>query len=131
VTIIMTASPAGPPADSGKVLQLRAVDAQTEVRLDEAKPEAPSYVDLTSGDGQRRAIIPEHWRTWDNARRHVSLAAARHVHRGAYHGVRSPGYLGKSGWKGPIDRKGDAVMTETDNKGNPKPLFGDGKKKGE
>jgi hypothetical protein len=39
--------------------------------------------------------------------------------------------LRKSGWKGPIDRKGDAVMTETDNKGNPKPLFGDGKKKGE
>jgi S-DNA-T family DNA segregation ATPase FtsK/SpoIIIE len=96
VTIIMTASPTGPPADSGKVLQLRAVDAQTEVRLDEAKPEAPSYVDLTSGDGQRRAIIPEHWRTWENARRHVSLAAARHVHRGAYHGVRSPGYFAKA-----------------------------------
>ena len=92
----MTSEPTDPPADSGNIVPLRAVDAQTEVRLDEAKPAAPSYVDLTSGDGQRRPVIPEHWRTWENARRHVSLAAARHGHRAAYHGVRSPAYFAKA-----------------------------------
>jgi len=76
-----------------EVVPLRAVDAETEVRLDEDKPPGPSYVDLTSGDSQRRAIIPEHWRTWENAKRHVSLAAARHGHLAAYHGLRSPAYF--------------------------------------
>jgi hypothetical protein len=36
--------------------------------------------------------------------------------------------LRKSGFKGPIDRNGNAVMSRTDNKGNPKPLFGKGSK---
>jgi DNA segregation ATPase FtsK/SpoIIIE, S-DNA-T family len=72
------------------VVQLRAVDAQTEVRLDEDQAVAAAYVDLTGGEAQRRPLIPEHWRTWENARRHVSLAAARHGHRAAYHGLRSP-----------------------------------------
>jgi hypothetical protein len=31
--------------------------------------------------------------------------------------------LRKSGWKGPIDHKGNAVMTRTDKHGNPVPLF--------
>jgi hypothetical protein len=31
--------------------------------------------------------------------------------------------LRESGWKGPIDHKGNAVMTRTDSKGNPLPLF--------
>ena len=84
------------PAEGGKVVQLRAHDAQTEVRLDEDKPPGPSYVDLTGGDSQRRPLIPEHWRTWENARRHVSLAAARHGHRAAYHGLRSPSYFVKA-----------------------------------
>ena len=63
-----------PPTASrdGKVVPLRAVDAQTEVRLDEAEPPGPSYVDLTSGEAKRRPIIPEHWRTRENAKRHVS-----------------------------------------------------------
>ena len=34
--------------------------------------------------------------------------------------------LRDSGWKGPIDHNGNAVMAETDGKGNPKPLFGNG-----
>jgi hypothetical protein len=38
--------------------------------------------------------------------------------------------LRKSGWKGPIDHKGNAVMTETDNKGNPKGLLNSNKKGG-
>jgi S-DNA-T family DNA segregation ATPase FtsK/SpoIIIE len=86
------------PADrgGGRLVPLRAVDAQTEVRLDEDNTEAPSYVDLTSGGPQRRPIIPEHWRTWDNARRHIALAAARHGHRAAYHSVRSPTYFVKA-----------------------------------
>ena len=87
----MTSAPTDPPADGGTVVPLRAADALTEVHLDEDK--GPSYVDLTSGEAQRRPLIPEHWRTWENAKRHVSLAAARHGHRAAYHGLRSPGVL--------------------------------------
>jgi hypothetical protein len=36
--------------------------------------------------------------------------------------------LRKSGFKGPIDHKGDPVMTEIDKHGNPKPMFGKGGK---
>jgi DNA segregation ATPase FtsK/SpoIIIE, S-DNA-T family len=89
----MSSEPTGPPADGGTVVPLRAADAQTEVRLDEDKPPGPAYVDLTTGDAQRRPIIPPHWRTWEAAKRHVSLAAARHGHLAAYHGVRSPAYF--------------------------------------
>jgi S-DNA-T family DNA segregation ATPase FtsK/SpoIIIE len=78
------------------VVPLRAVDAHTEVRLDEDKPPGAAYVDLTGGEAQRRPLVPEHWRTREAARRHVSLAAARHGHRAAYHGLRSPGYFFKA-----------------------------------
>ena len=84
-----------PPPEDGRVIPLRAVDAQTEVRLDE-DGHASAYVDLTSGDAQRRDIIPAHWRSWENAKRHIALAAARHGHRAAYHGVRSPAYFAKA-----------------------------------
>jgi S-DNA-T family DNA segregation ATPase FtsK/SpoIIIE len=84
-----------PGQEPGKVLQLRAVDAQTEIRVDEDAQTA-SYVDLTGGDAQRRPVIPEHWRTWDNARRHIALAAGLHAHRAAYHGVRSPAYFARA-----------------------------------
>ena len=80
----------------GKVVPLRAAEVPTEVRLDEDKPPGPAYVDLTSGEAQRRPLIPEHWRTWQNAKRHVSLATARHGHRAAYHSLRSPGYFAKA-----------------------------------
>jgi S-DNA-T family DNA segregation ATPase FtsK/SpoIIIE len=90
----MTSEPTDPPADRGTVVPLRAVDAHTEVRTDESP--GPSYVDLTSGQAQRRPVIPEHWRTWENARRHISLAAARHGHRAAYHSLRSPAYFGRA-----------------------------------
>ena len=89
----MTSAPNDPPADGGNVVPLRAVDAQTEVRLDEDQGAAPAYVDLTRGDGQRRPLVPEHWRTRENAKRHLSLMAARHGHRAAYHGLRSPAYF--------------------------------------
>jgi hypothetical protein len=36
--------------------------------------------------------------------------------------------LRKSGFKGPIDWNGNAVMSRTDNKGNPEPLFKPSKK---
>jgi S-DNA-T family DNA segregation ATPase FtsK/SpoIIIE len=88
--------PEPPEPPRAQVVPLRAVDAQTEVALDEGRPPAPAYVDLTGTGAQRRAIIPEHWRTRENAKRHVSLAMARHGHRAAYHGVRSPGYLVKA-----------------------------------
>ena len=80
----------------GKVIQLRAVDAGTEVRLDEADPPGPSYVDVSTGDAKRRPVIPEHWRTREAARRHITLMAARHGHRAAYHSVRSPAYFAKA-----------------------------------
>jgi S-DNA-T family DNA segregation ATPase FtsK/SpoIIIE len=79
-----------------EVIPLRAVDAGTEVRVDEGTVPGASYVDLSGGQEQRRPIIPEHWRTWENARRHAGLAAARHGHRAAYHGVRAPGYFAKA-----------------------------------
>jgi DNA segregation ATPase FtsK/SpoIIIE, S-DNA-T family len=81
--------------DGGNVVSLRAVDAQTEVRLDEDKP-GPSYVDLTSGGAQRKAIIPDHWSSREAARTHIRLAVARHGHLAAYHGVRSPAYFMKA-----------------------------------
>jgi DNA segregation ATPase FtsK/SpoIIIE, S-DNA-T family len=94
VKIIMSSDPIDPPAEGGNVVPLRAVDAGTEVRTDESA--GPSYVDLTSGEAQRRPLIPEHWKTWENAKRHVGLAAARHGHRAAYHGLRSPSYFAKA-----------------------------------
>ena len=59
----------------------------------------PAYVDLTSGErAAQRRIIPEHWRTWEDAEAApVSWRAARHGHRAAYHGVRSPGVLRQGG----------------------------------
>ena len=92
----MSSEPTGPPAEGGNVVPLRAENAQTEVRLDEDQAAAPAYVDLTRGDAQRKAIIPEHWQTREAARRHFALLAARHGHRAAYHGVRSPAYFGKA-----------------------------------
>ncbi len=77
-----------------EVVPLRAVDAGTETHLD-AEP-GPAYVDTTTGEVKRQPIIPEHWRTRENAKRHVSLIAARHGHRTAYHSVRSPGYFFKA-----------------------------------
>jgi DNA segregation ATPase FtsK/SpoIIIE, S-DNA-T family len=92
----MTSEPAGAPAEGATVVPLRAVDAHTEVRLDEDKPPGAAYVDLTGGDAQRRPVIPEHWRTREAARRHIALAAARHGHRAAYHSVRSPAYFARA-----------------------------------
>ena len=92
----MSSVPADPPPEGRNVVPLRAVDAQTEVRLDEDQAAGPSYVDLTSGEAKRLPIIPEHWRTLENARKHVGLIAARHGHRTAYHSVRSPAYFTKA-----------------------------------
>ncbi|MGH3218959.1 MAG: cell division protein FtsK [Streptosporangiaceae bacterium] len=89
----MTSEPTDPRSEGATVVPLRAVDAQTEVRVDEDQAAAPAYVDLTSGAAPRKPVIPEHWRTREAARRHVSLALARHGHRAAYHGVRSPAYF--------------------------------------
>ena len=92
----MSSEPTDRPASGANVVPLRAVDAQTEVRLDEDKPPGPAYVDLTGGEAQRRPLVPAHWRTWENAKRHLALMAARHGHRAAYHGLRSPAYFAKA-----------------------------------
>ena len=80
----------------GKVVPLRAEDAGTETRI--AESAGPAYADLSDGRAQRKPIIPAHWRTWEAAREHVKLAAARHGHAAAYHGVRAPGYLVLTAW---------------------------------
>ena len=80
----------------GNVVPLRAAEVPTEVRLDEDQGAAPGYVDLTRDEPHKRPIIPEHWRTRENAKKHVQLAAARHGHRTAYHSVRTPGYFFKA-----------------------------------
>lgn len=79
-----------------EVVPLRARDAGTEVRTAEAT--GPAYTDLSDGRPQRKAIIPAHWRTREAAREHVRLAAARHGHAAAYHGVRVPAYLMLTVW---------------------------------
>jgi DNA segregation ATPase FtsK/SpoIIIE, S-DNA-T family len=91
----MTSQPTGGSGD-GKVVPLRAVDAGTEARTAEAA--GPAYADLSDGRAQRKAIIPAHWRTWAAAREHVKLAAARHGHAAAYHGVRAPMYVVLTCW---------------------------------
>jgi hypothetical protein len=79
-----------------EVVPLRAVDAGTEARTAEAA--GPAYADLSDGRAQRKPVIPAHWRTWPQARGHVKLAAARHGHAAAYHGVRAPGYVVLTAW---------------------------------
>jgi hypothetical protein len=55
----------------------------------DSPPAPPVYADVTA-PGERKPVIPAHWRTWAAAREHVRLAAARHRHAAAYHGVRAP-----------------------------------------
>ena len=81
---------------NAEVVPLRAKDAGTDARVAEAAGAA--YTDLTDGRAQRKAIIPAHWQTRDAAREHVKLAAARHTHAAAYHGVRAPAYLVLTAW---------------------------------
>jgi S-DNA-T family DNA segregation ATPase FtsK/SpoIIIE len=92
---IMTTEPTDRERNA-EVVQLRAVEAPTEVRLDEDQAAGPAYVDITSTGEKRRPVIPEHWRSGEAARKHVGLIAARHGHRAAYHGVRSPAYFARS-----------------------------------
>jgi S-DNA-T family DNA segregation ATPase FtsK/SpoIIIE len=82
-----------PEPPGAQVVPLRAVDAQTEVRLDEDQPPAAAYVDLTSGDRQRKRLVPEHWSGWDNAKRHLALRAGWYAYWAAYHALRSPAYF--------------------------------------
>jgi DNA segregation ATPase FtsK/SpoIIIE, S-DNA-T family len=83
-------------SEDAKVVPLRATDPGTETRTEQAP--GPAYTDLSDGRPQRKPIIPAHWRTWDAAREHVRLAAARHGHAAAYHGVRAPAYLVLTVW---------------------------------
>ena len=93
----MTSEPTDRPADSGKVVPLRAVDAGTEVRLDEDQAAAAAYVDLTSGgERQRKRLVPEHWSSWDNAKRHVTMRAGWYAYWTAYHALRSPSYFARA-----------------------------------
>jgi S-DNA-T family DNA segregation ATPase FtsK/SpoIIIE len=79
-----------------EVVPLRAVDAGTGTRTAESR--GPAYADLSDGRAQRKPVIPAQWRTWEAAREHVKLAAARHGHAAAYHGVRVPAYLVLTAW---------------------------------
>jgi DNA segregation ATPase FtsK/SpoIIIE, S-DNA-T family len=79
-----------------EVVALRAEDAATETRVTESP--GPAYTDLSDGRAARKPVIPAHWRTQEAAREHVKLAAARHGHAAAYHGLRAPGYLVLTAW---------------------------------
>ncbi len=74
----MSTEPSGPPT-GGELIPLRAAEAQTEVRLDEGRPTAASYVDLTSGETQRKPCIrrPRFWPTRPRVRAARSGAATR------------------------------------------------------
>ena len=76
---------------NAEVVPLRAADVGTEARTAEAT--GPAYTDLSDGQAQLKPIIPAHWQTWERAREHVKLAAARNTHAAAYHGIRVPGYV--------------------------------------
>jgi DNA segregation ATPase FtsK/SpoIIIE, S-DNA-T family len=91
----MTSEPAGD-GHNAEVLPLRATDAGTETKVAEAP--GPAYTDLTDGRPARKPIVPAHWRTREAAREHVKLAAARHGHAAAYHGVRLLPYLFMTSW---------------------------------
>ena len=82
-----------------------AADTSYEIALDDGPAAAAGPVHhgegiaLPARPGERRPVIPGHLRTWAGVRG----TAARHggllAHRGAYHGLRSPGYLLKAlGW---------------------------------
>ena len=92
----MSSAPTEPPASGGNVVPLRAAEAPTEVRLDEDQAAAAAYVDLTSGDRQRKPLIPQHWSSWDNAKRHVTMRAAWYGYWSAYHALRSPAYFARA-----------------------------------
>jgi hypothetical protein len=83
-------------SEDGQVVPLRATDAGTGARVSESP--GPAYADLSDGREQRKPVIPAHWRTWGRAREHVRLAAARHGHAAAYHGLRAPAYLVLTAW---------------------------------
>jgi S-DNA-T family DNA segregation ATPase FtsK/SpoIIIE len=96
VKVIMSSAPAEPPASGANVVPLRAAEAPTEVQLDENKAAAPAYVDLTSGERQRKPLIPAHWSTWDNAKRHIALRSGWYAYWSAYHALRSPAYFARA-----------------------------------
>jgi len=74
-----------------QVIPLHAEPAPNEASLDDAG--GPAYVTIDQGErGQRKPIIPPHWRTREAAKQHVKLMAARHGHAAGYHGVRLPKY---------------------------------------
>jgi DNA segregation ATPase FtsK/SpoIIIE, S-DNA-T family len=83
-------------SEDAQVVPLRATDAGTETRVSQSP--GPAYADLTEGRAQRKPVIPEHWRTWERAREHVRLAAARHGYAAAYHGIRLPAYVVLTAW---------------------------------
>ena len=91
----MSTEPAAGSRDA-QVVPLRATDAGTDAKVTESP--GPAYTDLSDGRAQRKAIIPAHWRSWEAARQHLKLAAARNGHAAAYHGVRAPAYIALTGW---------------------------------
>jgi S-DNA-T family DNA segregation ATPase FtsK/SpoIIIE len=80
----------------GEVIPLRAVDAQTEVALTEAK--LPPYLDITGlAAGKRRDVIPERWQR-HNIRGTIEEIAGLWKHRIKYHGVRSHIHVASFTW---------------------------------
>jgi S-DNA-T family DNA segregation ATPase FtsK/SpoIIIE len=88
---------APPVPDHENVVSLPALDAGTEVRLDQSP--AAAYVDVSDGRAHRKPIVPPHLRDGDGlgglsrgVRTHLHHRGVQHGHAAAYHAVRSPKY---------------------------------------
>ena len=81
-----------------------AADTHYEVALDDGQAAAevvhpPGGFGLPAEPGQLRPVIPGHLRTLAGVRKSVIRTGTRAAHRGAFHGIRAPGYLLKAaGW---------------------------------
>ena len=81
-----------------------AADTHYEIALDDGQAAAevvhpPGGFGLPAEPGQLRPVVPEHLRTLQGVEKAIFSTCARQAHRGAFHGIRAPGYLLKAaGW---------------------------------
>jgi S-DNA-T family DNA segregation ATPase FtsK/SpoIIIE len=81
-------------------------DTSYEHRLDEPDDDLDQAVPVHDGPGialplvrgERRLIVPKHWRTWKSARTHAGKRLADAGHHTAFHGVRAFWYLMLGTW---------------------------------
>jgi hypothetical protein len=94
-----------PQAPGGELVPYTgAADTHYEIALDDVQAAAevvhpPGGFGLPAEPGQLRPVVPEHLRTLRGVEKAIFSTCTRAAHRGAYHGIRAPGYLLKAaGW---------------------------------